>query len=539
MLAAVSNAGGYTAPAFSLPPLARVQAELARRSLADFFRLSWSVLEPSTPLVWNWHLEAVCEHVQALLEGRIPSRNLVVNVPPGSSKSRIVSVCTTPWMWLRSPGWRAIYSSANPRNVTRDSVYARQLIESAWYQESFNPSWELAPDQNTKLHYKNTAGGFRQAFGAGAKVTGDRADALFMDDMLDAADAANPKGESKAAREEFARWYDNAFANRVNDMRRSTRCMVAQRLHEADPVGHVMKSGDWEALVIPQEFELIKVNPNAADSPKVRRPPTSIGWDDPRKVEGELLDPVRFPADELAKERRRLGSRGYAAQHQQRPAPAEGAILKRSWFKWYQTPKDGNGTQLPPAGIVKALGITRVGVGWDTALGEKTTNDYTAGVAMGEAPNRFYVLDRVKDRIDAPSVKATVVQVHTKWSAAVDVVEGGSSASGKATAQTLRASTNLPIIEQPVMSDKVTALNSVAPTVEAGVIYLPEDQPWALELVESLVAFPTAEHDDDVDAFRIILWYFLFGGGGMGILEFYRQEAAKAAAARAGKPAPA
>lgn len=529
------DAGAAPAPAFSLPPLARVQAELARRSLADFFRLSWPILEPSTPLVWNWHLQAVCDHVQALLEGRIPKRNLVVNVPPGSSKSRIVSVCTTPWMWLRRPGWRAIYSSANPRTVTRDSLYARQLIESAWYQESFRPTWKLSPDQNTKLLYKNTEGGFRQAFGAGAKVTGDRADALFMDDMLDAADAANPKGESKAEREAFARWYDNAFANRVSDMTRSTRCMIAQRLHEADPVGHVMKGGDWEALVIPQEYEMVKDNPNDPESPRRHRAPTSIGWTDPRKVEGALLDPVRFPADELAKEKRRLGSRGYAAQHQQRPAPAEGAILKRVWFKWYKTPTDEKGNQLPPASIVKVLGISRVGVGWDTALGEKTSNDYTAGVAMGEAPNRYYVLDLVKDRMDAPSVKAAVSTLHAKWASSVDVVEGGSSASGKATAQTLRASTTLPVLELPVMSDKVTALNSVAPTVETGVVYLPEDQPWALELVESLVAFPTGEHDDDVDAFRLILWYFLFGGAGMGILEYYRQQAAEAAAKRAGK----
>lgn len=529
------SAGADNAPAFSLPPLARVQAELARRSLAHFFRYSWDILEPGTVLVWNWHLQAICDHVQALLEGRIPNRNLVINVPPGSSKSRIVSVCTTPWMWLRDASWRAIYSSANPRNVTRDSVYARQIIESNWYQESFRPEWQLAHDQNAKMLYKNTAGGFRQAIGAGAAVTGDRANALFMDDMLDAADAANPKGESKAAREEFARWYDNAFANRVSDMRASTRCMIAQRLHEKDPVGHVMKSGDWDSLVIPQEFELIKVNPNAADSPKVRRPPTVIGWDDPRTLEGELMDPVRFPPEELAKEKRRLGSRGFAAQHQQRPAPAEGAILKRQWFKWYVTPRGPKGETLPPVAIVKALGITRVGAGWDTALSEKTTADYSAGLVMGEAPSRYYVLDLDKERYDAPTVKAHVSALHAKWAASVSVVEGGSSASGKATAQTVKASSRVALIEQPVMSDKVTALNAVGPTVEAGVVYLPEDQPWALELIESLIAFPTGEHDDDVDAFRIILWYFLFGGAGTGILEYYRQEAEKVAAAKAAK----
>ncbi len=212
----------------NLPSRSAIQAELARRNLADFFRHSWAILEPATPLIWNWHLQAICDHVQALLEGRIPQRNLIINVPPGSSKSRIVSVCTTAWVWIDRPEWRGIFTSANPRNVIRDSTYCRQLIESNWYQEWFRPKWRFARDQNAKGLYRNTAGGFRQAMGGSAN-------GLFMDDMIDAADA-----ESKAARDAFVVWYDQAFANRVSDMTSSTRCIIAQRLHEVDPVGHAV-----------------------------------------------------------------------------------------------------------------------------------------------------------------------------------------------------------------------------------------------------------------------------------------------------------
>jgi hypothetical protein len=377
----------------NLPSRARVQAELAKRSLAEFFRHSWPILEPANALKWSWHLDAIADHVQALLEGRIPKRNLIINVPPGSSKSRIVSVCTTAWRWIEYPEWRGIYTSANPRNVIRDSVYCRQLIESNWYQEWFKPSWTFAHDQNAKGLYRNTAGGFRQAMGGGAAVSGDRANGLFMDDMLDAT-----KGESKAAREEFVVFYDQAFANRVSDMTTSTRCMIAQRLHEADPVGHLLKSGDWEQLVIRQEFELERANPKDKDSPKVRPKPTVLGWTDPRQNEGDLMDPVRFPAEELAKEKTRLGTRGYAAQHQQRPAPADGAILKRDWFRWYRTPRDERGDFLPPALLAKALGVTRILQGVDTALGEKQANDFTADITGGEAPSRFYILGPISKR---------------------------------------------------------------------------------------------------------------------------------------------
>lgn len=500
-----------------LPSLSKIRAEKARRSLADFFKQSWHVLEPATPLIWNWHLQAICDHVQALLEGRLAYPNLVINVPPGSSKSRIVSVCSTAWRWIDHPEWRAIYTSGNPRTVIRDSTYTRQIIESNWYQESFRPTWRFARDQNAKGLYRNTASGFRQAVGLGAAVTGDRANALFMDDMLNAAEA-----ESKAARQEFVDWWPG-FANRVADMKTGTRCMIAQRLHEVDPVGVVLKEGDWESLIIRQEFELQRENPNDERSPFVRPVPTSIGFVDPREKVGDLMDPVRFPADELAKEKIRLGTRGYAAQHQQRPAPAEGAILKRGWFRWFLWPRDSKGDKLSPAETVKALGITRVLQAADTALGEKESNDYTAIMTGGEAPSRFYLLDRFKDKVDAPTGKATIVAYQAKWNSQGVVVEGGSSASGKAAAQTIKNDTRLPIIEQPVYSDKVVGMNKVAPTVEAGVVYLPQDEPWAADLIESLIGFPTLEHDDDADAFRILIDYAFYGGGGLGMLEFARQ----------------
>ncbi len=509
----------------TLPSRAAIQAQLARRSLAHFFRQAWPVIEPGTPLIWNWHLQAICDHTQALLEGWIPSRNLAITVPPGSSKSTIVSVCTTPWMWLHHPEWRGIYTSANPRNVVRDSTKARDIIRSEWYQTTFHPSWRMVRDQDTKTLYKNDAAGFRQGVGMSGRVTGDRANGLFMDDMLDARE-----GESKSAREEFPNFYDRGFRNRVSDMQTSTRCMIAQRLHEADPIGHLLKSPEWELLVIRQEYELERENPKDANSPLIHRRATSIGWTDPRRDVGELMDPVRFPATELAKEKFILGTRGYAAQHQQRPAPADGTILQRSWFRWYQTPRDAQGDMLPPLQRLKQLGIHRVVQGIDTALSEKATADYTANCTAGESQSRIYILDLFKDKIGAPATKGMIVSMQAKWGANASVIEGGSSASGKAAAQTVKLDTTLPVIELPVMGDKVVGMNAIAPTVEAGLVYLPEDQPWAHELIESLLAFPVGEHDDDCDAFRIALWYLKFGGGGFGLLEHMRRQAEAAKA---------
>ena len=89
-------------------------------------------------------------------------------------------------MWLRYPSWRVLCLSSNPRVAMRDAMLCRDLIESPWYQNRFSPSWRLRDDQNAKSLYWTTAGGFRTSLGRFAKVTGDRADAIFPDDPHDA-----------------------------------------------------------------------------------------------------------------------------------------------------------------------------------------------------------------------------------------------------------------------------------------------------------------------------------------------------------------
>lgn len=503
------------APTRPAVPLSAIHAELARRSLSWFFRLSWAVLEPTDPLIWNWHIEAVCDHVQALLEGRIPQRNLLINVPPGSAKSRVVSVCTTPWMWLHQPAWRAIYGSGNPDVAIRDSMYARDLIESDWYQETFRPTWQLAGDQNAKGHYRNTATGERRALSTGAKVTGSRAHALFVDDALDAKEA-----HAKPARASALLWYRQAFSNRLSSPQSGTRCIIEQRLHAGDLSGYLLESQPemWDHLNIRQEYEV----PTEIEPRRV----TSIGWTDPRTTEGELMNPQRFPASVLAQERLILGSSGYAGQHQQRPTSAEGNIFKRDWFRYYKTP-DTNGDLKK---LIEILGITRLVQGVDTALTEKKSSDFTADCTIGVAPNRFYVLDLYKKKSEFPEAKKAVVLYHAKWGANAVAIEGGGSASGKVTAQELRRETRVPIIEVPNI-DKVVGANKIAPTVEAGCVYLPEDADWVADFVESLCTFPMANHDDDVDAFRIALDYAINGGGGMGMFEWMRMQAAAHAVA--------
>jgi predicted phage terminase large subunit-like protein len=490
----------------SLPPLSRIQSELAKRSLAEFVKKSWHVLEQSEPLQWGWHLDAICDHVQALLEGRIPKRKLLINVPPGSMKSRIVSVCAPAWYWINNPWWRAIFASANPRVTIRDSVYCRQLIESAWYQESFKPDWTFAADQNAKSLYYTTRGGLRMAVSVNAAITGDRAHALFWDDLLDAKDAQHV---SRQKRESVNWWYDIAYANRLANPSTGVICGICQRLHEDDPAGHVLKSGEYEHLNIPQLYEPPKPAKDAPpDAPPPAKPTTAIGWQDPREVPGALMFPARFSSRYLRSEKRRLGTSMFEAQHQQRPSPLGGKIFRKEWWRFYRKPQGWQ--TMPREELLRALGIERVATGWDTALTKDRANDYTSATTIGQGAARYLVLGHLLERMEFPVVERAIIQQWTRWGAHGVPIEGGGSASGKAVIQTLATKSRVPALEVANIAKEVRAAR-VSPTVEAGLVYLPEDEPWVEGFIASLAAFPKGEHDDDVDSFCIALDWLLFG----------------------------
>ncbi len=517
--------------ALPLWSLQRVRAERARRDLAEFSRQAWPVLEPGTPLEWNWHLDAICAHAQAALEdwrevmltraenavlpgsARIALplqriRNLILNVPPGTGKSRFISVFTPAWMWTGSPQWRAIFVSGNPKVALRDARYCRQLIESEWYQESFiaplaeGMRWKIKADQRAAGWFGNTRGGQRLAFGTGASITGDRVDALFVDDPNDAAEV-----ESLALREAVNEWWDLGASNRVSDLRHSVRIAIMQRLHEDDWTGHVeQRTGEWTKVAIAQEFE-----------PGVIALPSPIGWTDPRSSAGELMFPGRFPVETLRAERERLGERGYAGQHQQRPVPARGVVFRAEWFS-------GRYIRFPR--------ILEVWSCWDTAIKASEENDETACVtaARGEDGN-CYVLRMWHGREETPEIAKRLIAQASEFRAAFGDTYRGDYVEDKVSGSTLmqyvrREAPGLAVIPVKAEADKMARAQGVTPICEAGRVLLPdagaypESSGWVRDLLADLARFgPSAAHDDITDAFVYAVKRFLgtLGGGVKGV----------------------
>src|SRR5258707_11615896 len=241
----------------------------ARNHLNKFVRAAWPIVEPSTVLKWNWHIDAISEHLEAVTNKQI--QRLVINIPPGHMKSLIVSVFWPAWVWITKPEWKGLFSSYASELAIRDSVKCRTIIESDWYRQGFQNGWNLSADQNRKDFFQNTKQGFRISLSVGGKGTGFRGDAVIVDDPLNAADAT-----SKAIRDSTIAWWDQTMSSRLNDQATGARVIIMQRLHEDDLTGHVLLTGGWEHLCLPSEFE-----------PK-RKSVTSLGVADKRDKDKDL-----------------------------------------------------------------------------------------------------------------------------------------------------------------------------------------------------------------------------------------------------------
>lgn len=479
--------------------LLAVRRDLCTRSLAEFFRAGWHVLEPTTPLEWNWHHDAICDHVQAVIEDwaerkrlgrrfKQRIRDLLVSIGPGTAKSRI-GVFAIAWAWLRWPDLRVVCLSANPRVTLRDSTHCRRVIASDWYQETFAPTWKINSDEDAKGLFTNTAGGSRSAIGLDARIVGTRGDLLWVDDPHDP-EEANSDAQRNAVHD---RW-DNSIENRVNDATSSIRIGIAQRVHEDDWSSRRIKEG-WTELMLPTEFE------------PERRCSTPLGFVDPRAADGDPLHADRFPPELVAKLKR--NSMRWATLYQQRPAPAGGALVKTEWLRYWRRPGDPDATAARPSGSWKGPAVElptsfdAVCIAADLAMGMKTKDgDFNVVVAVGKKGSAFYLLECWKARADFPEVQRNIVEMSQRYPFAKKAIEKA-AAGGSLVASLEREIPGL--IAVPPLGTKEQRLHAVLACFEAGNVHLSENWPGLGEAVSELITFPNSRHDDFVDALDLAL----------------------------------
>ncbi len=442
-----------------------IEREFCRRSLAQFVRRAWHVLEPGQKYIHGWHVEAVCEHLEAITHGYI--NRLLINIPPGTMKSTLCSVFWPAWEWgpLRKQSMRFIGASHEEGLATRDNLKMRRLVSSEWFQRLW-PT-QMTSDQNAKTYFENSSTGFRQAC-AVKSMTGRRGDRVVWDDPHSVEASLSP-----AHRETALRVFTETLPTRLNNPDSSAICVVMQRLHENDVSGYILENDlGYEHLCLPMEFE------------KDRKCRTIIGFEDPRTKEGELLFPERFSREVVDRDKKVMGVYATAGQMQQRPAPRSGGF-----FVWENL------------NVVKATPhIKRKIRYWDKA-GTDGGGARTAGVLMGlGVDDRWYVLDVVKGQWNASQREKVIKQTAQTDGKEVHIwIEQEPGSGGKESAEsTIKNLAGFTCRAERATGDKAVRAEPYAVQVEAGNIKLLQGD-WNKDFIDEHKSFPTGKFKDQID----------------------------------------
>src|SRR5713101_8276739 len=332
--------------------LALLDQSLARDSLAEFVRQAWHIIEPTTPLLWNWHLDAICEHLEAVANADL--FRLIVNLPPRSGKSLVTSVLWPAWVWTKQASTRWLCASYSASLAVKFSIDRRTVITSQWYQERW-PIF-LAGDQNQKQEFMNDTRGHMIATSPSGTATGKGGEIIVADDLQ------NPEmAESEAERRNVIRFFDETLSTRLDDKRRGRIVVIQQRTHQADLTGHLLEQGGWTHLCLPAEFEQKTIITLPLSNREIV------------KEEGDLLWPEREGPPELAAITNQLGTYGYACQYLQNPIPRGGNLFKAEWLQTYND---------VPAGFDDVV------LSLDCAFKTGSSADYSAAVIVGHIRTR-------------------------------------------------------------------------------------------------------------------------------------------------------
>ncbi len=462
-----------------------------KKSFYYFVRYFWDTVIAEPP-VWNWHIEYLCDELQAIGERvAMLSRHVdpftgqpawpvrlskeydyvIINIPPGSSKSTIVSEMWPMWLWTLDASLRFICGSyaSTPAEDIAEKCFS--IYQSDKYLELF-PELRQLKYPGGKTHFRNGIKGERYTTSTGSAITGIHAHVQIIDDPMNPQIAA-----SKVEREKANKWVSETMGSRKVSAKYTVTVIVMQRLHEMDTTGYLLKKEGLKIkhMCLPAEL-----------SPDVK--PAILA----KFYTNGLFDPVRRDRESLVTTKTELGSYGYAGQMMQRPSPAEGGIIKKHWF----------------GRILRTHLATTQPIYFqlDTAYTNKTNNDPTAIIAYYLENNQVYIVNVQSVYMEFPELIEWLPKfVKANGYDHRSVIRIEPKASGKSIVQQLRRSTLLNIVEDVApKDDKLTRLHAVSPAIEAGRVVLHEAG-WNQDFLDEVAAFPNAEHDDKVDCLTAIL----------------------------------
>jgi len=444
-------------------------ADRAQGSLLDYCQhLSPQYMRPK-------HIKHLASKLEAVERGEIS--RLAISMPPRHGKSELASNFFPSWYIGRHPDKYVIFSTYAQELADDFGRKVRNTLRDERFGQVF-PDVTLDETSQSARRFGTSHRGSYFSVGAGGAITGRGAHLLIIDDIIKGREDA----DSTAVRNNVIDWYKSTAYTRLMP-KPSAVVIIGTRWHELDLIGHVLDNDDHE------EWEVINL-------PAVAEEDDTIG----REV-GEALWPDQYPVERLLEIKKTVGSREWASLFQQSPAAEDGNIFKRHWWRIWQD------SEPPPCDYLLQS--------YDTAFSASSSADFTAiqtwGVFEREGVPQAILLSCLNERLEYPQLRERALELYKKWRPDSVLIE--KKASGQSLLQDLRR-TGIPVTDYNPDRDKVSRAHSVAPMVENGQIWLPQNKYWADDFLNQCSSFPNGRRKDMVDAFtqaiiRLKTGYFL------------------------------
>lgn len=437
------------------------------------------------------HHDLLNDALMRVAAGEIP--RLMVFMPPGSAKSTYASVTFPAWYMGGNPGKNIITTCYGTTLARKFGRKVRQITRSVAYAAIFNAC--LVADNRAVDDWALTNGATYMTGGILSGITGNRADGLIIDDPV----KGHEDADSIIIRDKTWDAYRTDLRTRLKPG--GWQIIIQTRWHEDDLSGRILpadydgqsgwitsKQGEaWYVICLQAQCE-------REDDPLGRQ-------------YGDWLWTEWFTPEHWQRERAVQGERNWSALYQQRPKPAEGALIKRAWPKRYNT---------PPAAFF------RIVQSWDTAYKDREINDPSVCETWGETrEGNFYLLHVWRDRVEYPSLKRIAASLYQQWKPHAVLVEDKSS--GQSLIQEMRVHTKVPVIAiqttrknaegKLVQVNKTDRLVRISSLWEAGRVYLPAAAPWLPDYESEIFGYPLVTNDDQVDSTSQALEWMYQGRG--------------------------
>lgn len=460
----------------------------------------------------NWHHHVFANAVERVIQGK--TKNLLINVPPGSSKTEEVIINLMARGIALNKYSRFLHLSYSETLAHLNSQTARDIIQSEEFQELWpvqisnddkaKSRWNILDEKENKAGgvWSTSLGGQITGFRAGRMVEGFQG-AILIDDPLKPEDAY-----SKVKRDGANKILQTTVKSRKANPE-TPIIVIMQRLAENDPTGFIKAGnlkevGEWEVITIPAliDEEWIQKNKDTFLTPEIIDMIDGSEQDEKGRFS---YWPYKEPLHTLLemekgsyvdKEGARTSKLVFAGQYMQDPKPIGGNIIKGEWFRRY---------------VVLPIIRERFIFG-DTAQKTKEHNDYSVFECWGKGiDGNIYLLDLIRGKWEGPELKSRCIAFWDKhknlnWEhqnlGVLRKLYVEDKSSGTGLIQDIKKSHQIPVEGIERNTDKLSRVIDATTYIEPGMVFIPESSPWVSDFVtecEGFNATMTHDHDDQID----------------------------------------